>query len=203
MSEITDFKPKTFEWNSTNISWLKGYLGKNSRVLNSVTGGVGVDIANMDLTQFDSLCRLLENTAEGRELRNKMFKAWRSKKSRDSNNGKKAYTFNLDIKTGSQLKKLAYNRPINKTLEDLINGTFQSVDELRKQTKKKKQQEKEEKLSQEYEVKALAKQEKSELIRTILRLNKQIKTQEEAALKTQKSLISLQSQYDHLKNKIN
>ncbi|WP_354625286.1 hypothetical protein [Psychromonas sp. MME2] len=74
------------------------------------------------LTSINSheLCELLETTADGRELRNQLFKAWRSKKSRDSDNGKKLYTFNMSIKAGDQLKKLAKGKPLNQTLEKLI-----------------------------------------------------------------------------------
>lgn len=204
-----DYKPKTFEWNTTNISWLKSYLTQKSRLLNRITDGVGVDIANINLLQFNALCSLLEKTAEGRELRTKMFKAWRSKKSRDSNNGKKVFTFNLDVKAGVQLKKLAHNRAINKTLEDIIYGTFQSVESLRQQAKqlksqkkaeeqKQQEQKEEEEIAIRYEVKTLATHEKSELIRVILKLNKQIKAQEEAYQEKQKALMKLQQEYDLL-----
>ena len=67
----------------------------------------GIDIDNLTLQQFDQLCLRLEENAEGRELRNRLFKAWRSKKSRDSDNGKKLYSFNLEIKAGDLLKQLA------------------------------------------------------------------------------------------------
>lgn len=198
MNANIDYKPKTFEWNNTNINWLKSYLTQKSRLLNKITDDVGVDIANINLLQFNTLCTLLEKTAEGRELRTKMFKAWRSKKSRDSNNGKKVFTFNLDVKAGIQLKKLARDRPINKTLEDLIYGNFQNVETLRQQTKqlklqqkideqKQQEQEREEEIALNLEVKILAAQEKSELIRTILKLNKKIKSQEESLQDTQKS----------------
>ncbi|MCG6202669.1 hypothetical protein [Psychromonas antarctica] len=192
-----DYKPKTFEWNTTNIAWLKSYLTQKSRLLNLITDGVGVDIANINLLQFNGLCTLLEKTAEGRELRTKMFKAWRSKKSRDSNNGKKIFTFNLDVKAGLQLKKLADKRTINKTLEDIIYGTFQSEESLSLQAKQLKAQKKiekqklqeqqtEEEISIRFEVKALATQEKSELIRIILKLNKQLKMFEERYQERQK-----------------
>ena len=55
-----------------------------SRVLQKLTGGIGIDINNLNQFQFQQLCQLLETTAEGRELRNQLFKALRSKKSRDS-----------------------------------------------------------------------------------------------------------------------
>jgi len=136
-----------------------------------------------------------------------MFKAWRSKKSRDSNNGKKVYTFNLDVKAGAALKKLAHNRPINKTLETLIYGTFESVESIREQKKALKAQKKreteqaharevEEDLLDHYEVLELAKKEKSELIRTILRLSKQVKKQEEELHETQTVLTSLKKEFN-------
>jgi hypothetical protein len=206
MQNNIDYKPKSFQWNSTNIDWVKSYLTQKSRLLNKITDGVGVDIANINLLQFNALCSLLEKTAEGRELRTKMFKAWRSKKSRDSNNGKKIFTFNLEVKAGAQLKKLAHNNPINKTLEDLIYGTYESVEKIRLQTKELKAQEKrearqqqaiqaEEELLQHYEVQELAKKEKSELVRTILRLNKQVKKQEEDLQEKQKVLNALQKEF--------
>lgn len=204
-----DYKPKTFEWNKTNINWLKSYLTRKSRLLNNITDGVGVDIVNINLLQFDALCALLEETAEGRELRAKMFKAWRSKKSRDSDNGKKVFTFNLDKKAGVELKKLAHNRPINKTLEEIIFGTFQSVESLRQQAKqlknqikeeeqKHKEEKEEEDISIRFEVKALATQERSELIRTILKLNKIIKAHESDLDIKQKELSALKQEYDLL-----
>jgi len=207
MQNSIDYKPKSFQWNSANIEWVKNYLIQKSRLLNNITDGVGIDIANINLLQFDALCTLLEKTAEGRELRAKMFKAWRSKKSRDSNNGKKVFTFNLEVKAGAQLKKLAHNRPINKTLEALIYGTYQSVESLRQQTKELNAQKKrdikqgqalksEEELLQHYEVQALAKKEKSELVRIILRLNRQMKKQEETLREKQNVLAALQKEFN-------
>lgn len=122
---ITVTAPVGFEWNELNSQWVKNYLSKNTALLQKLTNGLGVDIVNLNYFQFQQICQLMEATAEGRELRNKMFKAWRSKKSRDSDNGKKLYTFNLSIKAGDHLKKIAKNNPINKTLEKLIfNSNF-------------------------------------------------------------------------------
>ncbi|MFT6925216.1 MAG: hypothetical protein ACJAZP_000796 [Psychromonas sp.] len=117
---ITVDTPIGFEWNEGNSNWVKNYLIRQTPLLQKLTNGIGVDINNMNEFQFHQVCQLLETTADGRELRNKMFKAWRSKKSRDSDNGKKLYTFNLSIKAGSHLKKIAKDNPINKTLEKLI-----------------------------------------------------------------------------------
>lgn len=117
---ITVETPVSFEWNESNSQWVKNYLIPKTPLLLSLTQGLGIDINNMSEIQFTQLCQLLETTAEGRELRNKMFKAWRSKKSRDSDDGKKLYTFNLSIKAGDQLKKVAKNKALNKTLESLI-----------------------------------------------------------------------------------
>jgi len=202
-----NYKPKAFDWNSKNIKWLKSYLLQKNRLLNKITNDVGVDIANINLLQFDSLCELLEKTAEGRELRNKMFKAWRSKKSRDSNNGKKIFTFNLDVQAGTQLKKLAHDRPLNKTLEDLIYGTFQSVESLRQESKqlklqkkveeqKREEQEAEDEIAIRYEVKALSTQEKSELIRIILKLNRELKAKDEKIAEKEKALSTLKQEFD-------
>lgn len=117
---ITVDTPAGFQWNDVNSNWVKNYLIRKTALLQKLTSGIGVDINNMNEFQFQQLCQLLEKTADGRELRNKMFKAWRSKKSRDKDNGKKLYTFNLSIKAGSYLKKIAKDNPINKTLENLI-----------------------------------------------------------------------------------
>lgn len=117
---ITVETPASFEWNDRNSLWVKHYLLPKLSQIAPLINEAGLDIDNMDETQFKSFCTLLEETAQGREIRNKMFKAWRSKKSRDSNNGKKLYTFNLSIKAGEQLKKIAKQTPLNKTLESLI-----------------------------------------------------------------------------------
>lgn len=117
---ITVDTPTGFKWNDVNSNWVKNYLNRNTALLQKLTSGIGVDINNMNEFQFQQVCQLLETTSDGRELRNKMFKAWRSKKSRDSDNGKKLYTFNLSIKAGNYLKKIAKDNPINKTLEKLI-----------------------------------------------------------------------------------
>jgi len=204
MATVPDYKPQEFSWNATNTLWLKKYLTQKIPQLNSITNGVGVDISNLNLLQFNSLCALLEKTAEGRELRSRMFKAWRSKKSRDSDNGKKSFTFNLDIQAGIALKKLAKNQAINKTLEDLIFGTYQSAESQRQEAKQQKARQKTEKAQQQledelalsYEVKELASQEKSELIRTILKLNRQLKANEDKLREKQLTLTLLQQEYD-------
>ncbi|HEY5716597.1 MAG TPA: hypothetical protein VIS54_09290 [Psychromonas sp.] len=207
MAAVSGYQPKEFLWNTANIQWLKNYLTQKTPELNRLTNGVGIDITHLNLLQFDALCALLEKTAEGRELRTRMFKAWRSKKSRDSNNGKKSFTFNLDIEAGSKLKKLAKNRAINKTLEELIYGTYQSAESLRQEAKQLKAQQKSDKIQQSvqdelrynYEVKELAGLEKSELIRTILKLNKQLKENQEKLKEKQLRLTQLQQDYDLLK----
>lgn len=130
---ITVDTPIGFQWNDVNSNWVKNYLTPKTALLQKLTSGIGVDINNMNQFQFQQLCQLLEKTADGRELRNKMFKAWRSKKSRDKDNGKKLYTFNLSIKAGSYLKKIAKDNPINQTLEKLIlAGKLTSEDQTDK-----------------------------------------------------------------------
>ncbi|MFQ3175074.1 MAG: hypothetical protein ACJAYB_000939 [Psychromonas sp.] len=130
---ITVDTPTGFKWNDVNSNWVKHYLTRKTALLQKLTSGIGVDINNMNEFQFQQVCQLLETTADGRELRNKMFKAWRSKKSRDSDNGKKIYTFNLSIKAGNYLKKIAKDNPINKTLEKLIfAGKLTSEDQADK-----------------------------------------------------------------------
>lgn len=129
---ITVETPASFEWNESNSQWVKNYLIPKTPLLLSLTQGLGIDINNMSETQFTQLCQLLETTAEGRELRNKMFKAWRSKKSRDSDDGKKLYTFNLSIKAGDQLKKVAKNKALNKTLESLIFAAKEPAHDAKK-----------------------------------------------------------------------
>ncbi|WP_298940036.1 hypothetical protein [uncultured Psychromonas sp.] len=117
---VTVETPASFQWNDTNSHWVKNYLMPKSDLLVTLTNGVDLSLNQITEDKFTQLCQLLETTAEGRELRNKMFKAWRSKKSRDSDNGKKLYTFNLSIKAGEQLKKVAKQAPLNQTLEALI-----------------------------------------------------------------------------------
>ncbi|WP_137297408.1 hypothetical protein [Psychromonas sp. SP041] len=117
---VTVETPASFQWNDTNSHWVKNYLMPKSDLLVTLTAEADLSLNEMTESKFTQLCQLLETTAEGRELRNKMFKAWRSKKSRDSDNGKKLYTFNLSIKAGEQLKKIAKQAPLNQTLESLI-----------------------------------------------------------------------------------
>jgi len=128
---VTVETPASFQWNDTNSHWVKNYLLPKNDLLATLTNGIDLDLNNLNENTFKQFCQLLESTAEGRELRNKMFKAWRSKKSRDSDNGKKLYTFNLSIKAGEQLKKVAKNAPLNQTLESLIftGKTSSSSDE--------------------------------------------------------------------------
>ncbi|WP_028863606.1 hypothetical protein [Psychromonas aquimarina] len=190
MPSSASYIPKEFKWNKSNIEWLKSYLAQKTPLLNQISSGIGIDIHNLNLLRFNELCELLDKSADGRELRSRLFRAWRSKKSRDSDNGKKLYTFNLDIKAGTQLKKLAKNRTINSTLEDLIFGTYQSDEIKRAQAKQLKAEQKEierqeetrkeveDETAKNYDVKELAAQEKSELIRTILKLHKQLKDYE-------------------------
>ena len=117
---ITVDTPASFEWSDLTQSWVKSYLMPKKNQIKALLDKVNINIETINENQFSQLCQILETTAEGRELRNKMFKAWRSKKSRDSDNGKKLYTFNLSIKAGDQLKKVAKGNPLNKTLESLI-----------------------------------------------------------------------------------
>jgi len=196
---ITVETPASFEWNESNSQWVKNYLIPKTPLLLSLTQGLGIDINNMSETQFKQLCQLLETTAEGRELRNKMFKAWRSKKSRDSDDGKKLYTFNLSIKAGDQLKKVAKNKALNKTLESLIfaakesardeNKMQQKIDSLSEENDRLKQQLSETQnqasngsdinnleslIKNDLQVAELAKLEKSQLIKQILLLKRKL-----------------------------
>jgi hypothetical protein len=136
---ITVDTPASFEWNESNSKWVRSYLLPKGTLLLNITNGQPLDMDNMDEIGFKEFCQLLETTAEGRELRNKMFKAWRSKKSRDSDNGKKLYTFNLSIKAGDQLKKVAKNAPLNQTLESLIFSKNTQLEENEKIIKELKQ----------------------------------------------------------------
>lgn len=192
---ITVDTPTGFQWNDVNSNWVKNYLTRKIALLQKLTSGIGVDINNMNLFQFQQLCQLLEKTAEGRELRDKMFKAWRSKKSRDKDNGKKLYTFNLSIKAGSYLKKIAKDNPINKTLENLIlAGKLTSEDQTDKYKHKIAQlsaenedlmrqlgkirlaaaEEMDAQLNSDLQVKELAALEKSQLIKQILLLQRKL-----------------------------
>lgn len=196
---ITVDTPASFQWNETNSQWVKSYLLPKSALLLNLTDGVGLNLEEMDEAKFKMFCQLLETTAEGREVRNKMFKAWRSKKSRDSDNGKKLYTFNLSIKAGDQLKKIAKTAPLNQTLESLIflennaaqenTKLQQQISQLQIQNKQIKQQlsdtinatrpvddntEIEALISSDYQVNDLAKLEKSKLIKQILILKRKL-----------------------------
>ncbi|MEH6451715.1 MAG: hypothetical protein V7782_01625 [Psychromonas sp.] len=172
--------PKGFKVNDVNIRWMKNYLIQKSPLIKQLTGTTEAAINNLDMQQFYDLCVIFEETADGRELKSKMFKAWRSKKSRDSDNGKKLFTFNLDIKAGVQLKKLAKNSTINSTVEALIFNTYQSQQVIKQQSKilESNQVDLDMDSSDVFEVKQLANQEKSVLIRNILKLNKQLKQYE-------------------------
>lgn len=188
---ITVDTPASFEWNDTNSKWVKNYLMPKTTLILSLTNGMGLDLSNLTESKFTHFCELLEKTAEGRELRNKMFKAWRSKKSRDSDNGKKMYTFNLSIDAGIQLKKIAKQAPLNKTLETLIfAGKTQAKDPEKLQQQIKQLNVENQKLKQEIEtlnndqadslissdlqVTELAKLEKSQLIKQILILKRKL-----------------------------
>ena len=195
---ITVDIPASFVWNDANLKWIKNYLMPKTPLLLTLTNGTGLDLNNISEARFKQFCELLEATAEGRELRNKMFKAWRSKKSRDSDNGKKMYTFNLSIDAGIQLKKIAKDAPINKTLEALIfagkNKTKDSdkyqvqikqltsennkletqINEIRIENNSLKQ---ESNIETDQQVNELAKLEKSQLIKQILLLKRKIKSQ--------------------------
>ncbi|TEW55929.1 hypothetical protein E2R68_02225 [Psychromonas sp. RZ22] len=193
---ITVDIPASFEWNQTNLNWVKHYLMPKTDLVIKLTHGTGLDTDNLDEDKFKAFCHQLEGTPEGRELRNKMFKAWRSKKSRDSDNGKKLYTFNLSIKAGIQLKKIAKQAPLNQTLESLIFAGKKSSEFDIQQEKKLEQLEAENKelkqqlanidnnndelqaesiLAGDTQVTQLAKLEKSQLIKQILILKRKIK----------------------------
>lgn len=133
---ITVDTPASFEWTDLTQSWVKSYLLPKKNQIMALLDNVNINIETINENQFSQLCQILETTAEGRELRNKMFKAWRSKKSRDSDNGKKLYTFNLSIKAGQQLKKIAKSSPLNKTLESLIFSKTLSSDKINEHSKK-------------------------------------------------------------------
>ena len=191
---VTVETPASFIWNDTNRLWLQNYLMPKIDLLSTLITDTDIDIKVMNESQFKQLCQLLETTADGRELRNRMFKAWRSKKSRDSNNGKKLYTFNLSIKAGDQLKQVAKGNALNKTLESLIfaeKNTSQAlilsnkkIDKLTIENKKLKQNsihlpkneeaEIEILINKDLYVSELATLEKSQLIRQILMLKRQL-----------------------------
>ncbi|WP_160061888.1 hypothetical protein [Psychromonas sp. L1A2] len=194
---VTVETPASFQWNDTNSHWVKNYLMPKSDLLTTLTDGIDLDLNDMSEDKFKQLCQLLETSAEGRELRNKMFKAWRSKKSRDSDNGKKLFTFNLSIKAGEQLKKVAKQAPLNQTLEALIfagNTSSKNDEKLQQQLKQCKIENKrlqqqlndvlqktqtvdddaeiESLINSDLQVTELAKLEKSKLIKQILMLKR-------------------------------
>ncbi|MDA7745740.1 hypothetical protein N8878_00215 [Psychromonas sp.] len=196
---ITVDIPASFECNDSNFNWVKNYLMPKAELFTELTNGSDLDLEHLDETQFKQLCQILETTAEGRELRNKMFKAWRSKKSRDSDNGKKLYTFNLSIKAGDQLKQIAQHAPINKTLELIIfnaGSSFKTIEKLQQQVNDLKEEnitlqqqlskttmlmttesdesQAESILSDSLQITELAKLEKSQLIKQILNLKRKL-----------------------------
>lgn len=193
---ITVDTPTGFEWNEVNSNWVKNYLIPKMALLQKLTNGFGLDVQNITQVQFQQLCQLLESCAEGRELRNKMFKAWRSKKSRDSDNGKKLFTFNLSIKAGLQLKKIAKQSALNQTLEQLIfagqlndkqtNKLSSEIEQLKMENKQLSEQLKkitaevsnqdhlEPIINNDLQVKELAGLEKSQLIKHILALKRKL-----------------------------
>jgi len=195
---VTVETPASFTWNDANSLWLQNYLMPKIDLLSTLIAGTDININVMDESQFKQLCQLLETTADGRELRNKMFKAWRSKKSRDSDNGKKLYTFNLSIKAGDQLKKVAKGNPLNKTLESLIftgKNTLQEsilsnkkIEQLTLENKMLKQKlahlskneeaEIELLINKDLYVSELAALEKSQLIKQILMLKRKLQASE-------------------------
>ena len=197
---VTIDTPASFTWNDLNSRWVKNYLMPKAALLITLTNGIGLDVNNLNEAQFMQLCQLLETTAEGRELRNKMFKAWRSKKSRDSDNGKKLYTFNMSIKAGAQLKKIAQQSPLNQTLECLIFAAKthspkqvklqQQISQYKLENKELLRQlaeanknarsnfddiESESLIQLDLQVNELAKLEKSQLIKQILMLKRKLK----------------------------
>ena len=197
---VTIDTPASFTWNDLNSRWVKNYLMPKAALLITLTNGIGLDVNNLNEAQFMQLCQLLETTAEGRELRNKMFKAWRSKKSRDSDNGKKLYTFNMSIKAGAQLKKIAQQSPLNQTLESLIFAAKnhspkqvklqQQISQYKLENKELLRQlaeanknvrsnfddiESESLIQLDLQVNELAKLEKSQLIKQILMLKRKLK----------------------------
>lgn len=191
---ITVDTPASFEWSDLTQSWVKSYLMPKKNQIKALLDKVNINIETINENQFSQLCQILETTAEGRELRNKMFKAWRSKKSRDSDNGKKLYTFNLSIKAGDQLKKIAKNSPLNKTLESLIFSKTLSADKMNEHSKKLTELQNENTqlkkqlngietnidedagtiLNKNLQVNELAKLEKSQLIKQILILKRKL-----------------------------
>jgi len=197
---ITVDTPAGFEWNQKNSQWVTNYLSSKASTLLPLIKEMNVNIKDLDEAQFKECCSLLEQTAEGRELRNKMFKAWRSKKSRDSDNGKKLYTFNLSVKAGDQLKQVAKSQPLNQTLEQLIFAGKTKSDDLKKQLQQYKSESKQLKekvasltqtqsvtndedeiqqlIDKDMQVTELAKLEKSKLIKQILLLKRQLAQQD-------------------------
>ncbi|WP_413693346.1 hypothetical protein [Psychromonas sp. KJ10-2] len=196
---VTVETPNGFEWNDLNRNWVKHYLMPKSALLTPLLNGDQLDVDSMDEGDFINFCHLLETSAEGRELRNKMFKAWRSKKSRDSDNGKKLYTFNMSVKAGDQLKKIAKKSPLNATLELLIfaeSESHRSIHSLQQQLKQAQQENLQLKaqlnsaslqatsandqadmqalMNTQLQVTELAKLEKSKLIKQILLLKRQL-----------------------------
>lgn len=190
--------PASFQWNDINRQWAINYLKSKQALLNPFISELAIDVENLQEQTFINLCQHLESCAEGREIRNKMFKAWRSKKSRDNDDGKKLYTFNMSVKAGEQLKKIAKNAPLNKTLEALIfleqnsqqekTQLQERVSELEKQNMQLKQQlrnahmnlssddtQSETLLEQDMDIQSLAKLEKSQLVKKILLLQRQVK----------------------------
>ncbi len=49
---ITVATPSGFEWNEINSHWVKNYLTRKTALLQKLTGGIGVDIHNLNQYQF-------------------------------------------------------------------------------------------------------------------------------------------------------
>lgn len=191
--------PASFQWNDSNRQWAINYLKSKQPAVDEFIDELNIDIENLQEQTFIQLCQHLESSAAGREIRNKMFKAWRSKRSRDNDDGKKLYTFNMSVKAGEQLKKIANKAPLNKTLEALIfleQSTQQEKQQLQKQVKQLQSENDQLKqqvtsnsyhtaqddeseinslLNDELDIKELASLEKSQLVKKILLLKRQLK----------------------------
>lgn len=190
--------PASFQWNDANRRWAINYLKSKQPSVNEFMQALQIELDDLQEQSFIQLCQHLEESAAGREIRNKMFKAWRSKKSRDNDDGKKLYTFNMSVKAGEQLKKIAKSAPLNKTLEALIfleqstqqekQQLKQQITQLQSENEQLKQQvanaqinvytsndDMDSLLEGDVDIKELAKLEKSQLLKKILYLKRQLK----------------------------
>ena len=98
------------------MQWVRRYLLKN--------GNTNLPLADTDLIAW---LESQENNADYRESIGLMSAAWRQKKYRDQNSGRKPYSFHLPTSAQATLKKLAFSKRLTITavLEQIISEALE------------------------------------------------------------------------------